>query len=164
MNKKKFNRILAIIGLMFAGVIGCYAQHGVVVASGSNQNGTMTFAIGQVYTPETESEEYTVATGTLSAVAIEVSVATAIEETEFIELNVAVRPNPVVNTLSLTLATDDLSGYGVKMFDLSGHMVGSAQIDTQETQIDVSGLAKGTYIVAISRNGKEMKTFKVIKK
>lgn len=164
MNKKKFNRILAIIGLMIAGAIGCYAQQGVVVASGSNENGTLTFAIGQVYTPVAESEEYTVASGTIGAVIVEVSVATAIEETEFIDLSVAVRPNPVVNMLSLTLATDDLNGYGAKLFDLSGHMVASAQIDAQETQIDVSGLARGTYIVAISRNGKEMKTFKVIKK
>lgn len=167
MKKMKFNRILAIVGLLFVGAVGCFAQHAVVVGGGSvgNEKGSMTYTIGQVVSTVASTKDYSLVSVPLSgAIQIEVSVATAIEETEFIDLNVAVHPNPVVNMLTLSLATDDLSGFDAKVFDLSGHTVASVQVVSQDTQIDVSDLAKGTYIVAVSRNGKEMKTFKIIKK
>jgi len=68
-------------------------------------------------------------------------------------------PNPVKNILNLTYE-EDMSDAVV--FNLLGQQVLSTKINATESQIDMSGLLSGTYLVKVHA-GEQVKTLKVVK-
>lgn len=68
-------------------------------------------------------------------------------------------PNPVKNILNLTYE-EDMSDAVV--FNILGQQVLSKKINATESQIDMSGLLNGTYLVKVHA-GEQVKTLKVIK-
>lgn len=69
-------------------------------------------------------------------------------------------PNPVKDVLNI-VDTKEISS--VAVFDLSGKQVFSQNVNNKQTQINVSNLPTGIYIVKANVNG-EVKTFKIVKK
>lgn len=68
-------------------------------------------------------------------------------------------PNPVTNVLNLSY-TDNISN--VSVYNLLGQEVLAKSINATEGQIDMSPLARGTYLVKVASNN-EVKTVKVIR-
>ncbi|MGV3696814.1 T9SS type A sorting domain-containing protein [Flavobacterium sp.] len=77
----------------------------------------------------------------------------------FDNANFAYHPNPVKNTLNLSY-NKEISN--VEIFNLLGQKVNSTLVNANEAQIDMSGLAKGAYMVKVTSDN-QMKTIKVIK-
>lgn len=69
-------------------------------------------------------------------------------------------PNPVKDILNI-VDTKEISS--VAVFDLSGRQIFSQNVNNKQTQINVSNLPTGIYIVKATVNG-EVKTFKIVKK
>lgn len=69
-------------------------------------------------------------------------------------------PNPVKDVLNISDAKTISS---IAVFDLSGKQVYTQNVNSKQTQINVSNLATGIYIVKANVNG-EVKTFKIVKK
>jgi len=66
-------------------------------------------------------------------------------------------PNPAVNTITLSHA-QALEGASVKILNAAGKTVSVSNLQTGATQttVDVSKLAKGTYIVSVENNGQKV--------
>jgi beta-glucanase (GH16 family) len=66
-------------------------------------------------------------------------------------VNFEIYPNPVKDMLNI-LSDEDVSEGLVKIYDMTGRMVLSTQLDSNH--LDVSGLTSGVYTLVFSKNGK----------
>jgi hypothetical protein len=128
-------------------------------ASGSG--GSASYSVGQV--------TYKTHTGTNSSVAegvqqpFEISVVTAIEDAEGINLSVSAYPNPANDYLILEVVNFLISPFTFHLFDINGKLLQSGEIISTQTSISMNTLAPATYFVKVMQEGKEVKTFKIIK-
>jgi extracellular elastinolytic metalloproteinase len=98
-----------------------------------------------------------------SCYTLRVSTGTAsLTENDLITLKgVNVFPNPV--SKSITVSVQDLQGLAdIRLFDMFGRMVVQKRSNQSATQIDLSALTAGVYMVKVKNDGKES-NFKIIK-
>ena len=68
-------------------------------------------------------------------------------------LNFEMYPNPVSDALNIQLPTDTEKAE-VGVFDISGRLVSSKTISSNDTSIDVQKFSKGIYIIRVATNNK----------
>lgn len=83
----------------------------------------------------------------------------SLKTTSFDNASFKVYPNPVKNTLYLSYV-ENMSD--VAVFNLLGQQVLSKKINATESQVDMSALAGGTYLVKVNV-GNQVKTLKIVK-
>ncbi|MBC8644413.1 T9SS type A sorting domain-containing protein [Flavobacterium lindanitolerans] len=83
----------------------------------------------------------------------------SLKTTSFDNMSFKVYPNPVKDRLHLSY-TENMSD--VAIFNLLGQQVLSKKINATESQIDMSTLAGGTYLVKVNV-GNQVKTLKIVK-
>lgn len=86
------------------------------------------------------------------------------EDDESLAVELSVYPNPAVDHLTLTVATDEFFDMECLLFDIEGKCLNSSKIVSSETFLDMHNLSSATYFVRVNEGGKEIKTFKVEKK
>jgi extracellular elastinolytic metalloproteinase len=93
---------------------------------------------------------------------LRISTGASLTENELITLKgVQVFPNPVSE--SVTISVQDLQGLAdIRLFDIYGRMVVQKRSNQSATQIDLSALTAGVYMVKVKNDGKES-NFKIIK-
>jgi hypothetical protein len=129
-------------------------------ASGSG--GSVSFTAGQV--------TYNTYSGTTGSVAqgvqqpYEISVVTAVENTESITLGYKVYPNPTSGVLILTAKLSDTGNSRFRLYDLNGILLQDMLIESDLTEIDVQFLSPGIYFLSVIQDNQEVKVFKIIKK
>lgn len=147
-----------------------------ITATGSQLSATPDFASyqwflnGEAITGATEpnytatvSGLYTVQTVTADG-CVSTSEGVTVEVTNTLEallLNeIKVSPNPFQEALQLTLATDQAGDYAWRLNSLEGRQVRQGVISlsggSTTTQLDLSGLPAGPYLLIVSRNGQEL--------
>lgn len=84
--------------------------------------------------------------------------ALSVNENEFSQ-HFKMYPNPVTSILNISF-TEMISK--IEMHNMLGQMVQSQSVQANESRIDMSSLAIGTYLVRVTI-GADVKTFKVIK-
>ena len=92
----------------------------------------------------------------------EISITTGIEVTN-INLQLSVYPNPTTDFLTLSVKDTELSDLNYQLYNLSGKLILQDQLRDQNTQIDMRNLSSATYLVKVSDNTKNLKTFKIIR-
>ncbi len=136
-----------------------------ISASGGNATGTggtVSYTIGQV--------AYTTNSGTTGTVTqgvqlpFEISVVTGTEELSDITLEFQVYPNPATGFVTLKVKGYSIDNLSYKLYDITGKLFQSKKVEGSETQIPMGDVMPGTYILKITDNNKEAKTFKIIKK
>jgi opacity protein-like surface antigen len=165
MRKKKLK--LGAILLLVLGLSNLNAQE-VIPATGGNASGsggTASYSVGQVV--------YTTSSGTNGSVAngvqqpFEISVVSGLPDTEGINLTLSAFPNPATDFLLLTVEGESDYQYTAMLYDITGKMVSSEKITTQETKIDLRQQLPATYFLKIVQplhaTSQEIKTFKIIK-
>lgn len=80
------------------------------------------------------------------------------------DISLSVYPNPTIGMLSLVVETADLQGFEFSLMDISGQVIDFDGIFSTETVIDMSSQPPATYLLRITRNKKDVKTFKIVKK
>ena len=134
-----------------------------IPATGGNATGTggtASYTIGQVV--------YTTEIGTSGSVAqgvqlpFEISVVSGIE-TKGIDLKINAYPNPATDILTLKVEDYNKEKLEYRLIDMSGKVLEIKIIVDNNTQISVGNLLPATYFLNVSDNGKEVKTFKIIK-
>ena len=82
-------------------------------------------------------------------IAVEFVEETGIEE---IDLNAAVAlyPNPATSQIQIQVADSRFLGAEMQIFDVYGKLISNATIESLSTQVDVSQLANGMYMVRIN--------------
>ena len=152
--------IFLIITLLSSGII--LAQES-VNTSGSNASGTggaVSYTVGQVAYTSSSGSNGSVSAGVQQAFTI--TATTGVDETNF-NLDVSVYPNPTTDLLVLSIneLTED---YSYQVIDLAGKRLTNGQLRNNQTQLDFSSYASGSYYVNIITNqNKQIKTFQVIK-
>jgi hypothetical protein len=157
--KVKFSAIVLLSSLL----TGLHAQEALPVTGGdaSGSGGVASYTVGQVV--------YLTHTGTGGSEAqgvqqpFEISIISGIEEGKSITLQYLVYPNPVTEMLTLKIRGELRTDYVVSIYDMNGIRLVHIKINSIETSIDMKNLVPATYILKMTDNNKEVKTFKIIK-
>lgn len=127
-------------------------------ASGSG--GSVAYSVGQVV--------YSTQTGTTGSIIqgvqqpYEISVVLGLEDHQ-ISLNMQAYPNPTTDFLTLNIGDNDVSNLSFQLFDLTGKLIESKKITNTIETIRMENLSSAIYFLKVSKNQKEVKTFKLIK-
>jgi len=154
---------LSAVLLLGLGLTGLQAQTSVNATGGdaSGSGGSVSYSVGQVV--------YTTNTGTTGSVVqgvqqpYEISVVTAIEEANDINLSVTTYPNPTTDYLQLKVESEKLKDLSYQLYNMNGKLLQSEEITGNQTSIVMSNLVPATYFVKVVQGNKEVKTFKIIK-
>ncbi|MCX6190252.1 MAG: T9SS type A sorting domain-containing protein [Bacteroidetes bacterium] len=135
---KLFTLFLLILGLS-----GLQAQQALPTTGGNAQGtgGSASYSVGQVV--------YTTNTGTNG------SVAQGVTFTAY--------PNPTTDYLILRIEEYNNPDLSYQLFDINGKILDTHKITIGETTIAMSNFVAGTYILKITNNNQEVKSFKIIK-
>jgi len=161
-NKKTKLTALLLLGIGFNQM---YAQQATTASGGdaSGSGGSVAYSVGQiVYTTNTKT------TGSVTQGVqqpYEISITTGLLETG-VNLNLTAYPNPTTSYLMLQIdASAALSNQSMsyQLYDISGKLLESNTIVASSTTIKMEQIPTGTYLLKVTQNNKEVKTFKIIK-
>jgi hypothetical protein len=160
---KQKSKFIIIIAAFSFNIFALRGQE-TIATSGADvtgSGGSVSYTIGQV--------AFSILSGTNGSVfqgvqqPYEISVVTAVENTEGITLDCIVYPNPTRNTIKLSVRSPDFDNMCYRLFDLSGILIQEMKVEGEETVISMNDLVPSVYILRVIRNKKELKTFKIIK-
>ena len=153
---------LSFLAFLLSFSVQAQTSHQVLSATGgdaSGSGGTVAYSVGQI--------AYTTSTGTTGSVAQGVEQAyeiysVGIKETT-LNISLSVFPNPTSDFLTLKVQDYNNEALSYNLLDEQGKLVLNEQITTQDTQIAMSTLARGSYFINIVQANKKIQTFKIIK-
>jgi hypothetical protein len=128
----------------------------------SGSSGTVSFSVGQLF--------YSTFIGTNGSAAqgvqqpYEISVVTAIRNTEDINLKCLVYPNPTAGLTKLVFEYPDFENLSYRLFDINGVLLQEKKVESRETEISLQNLSSSVYFLKVLRNNLEVKVFKIVKK
>lgn len=148
--------------------LDCYgttiqAQTAIPAAGGNatGSGGTVNYSIGQITYQTFEGINGTIAQGVQQP--YEISVATAIENTEGIILEYKVYPNPAHGLIKLIINPFDDESFRYCLFDINGILLQDKKVISGETEISVESLNPAVYFLKVLEDNKEVKVFKIVK-
>jgi hypothetical protein len=153
--KKLTILVLAMLSLQLA-----KAQEA-VLSSGDfqkNNSGSISYSIGETVTETVSGNGTTLTQGMQQPI---LSVTTLTENIAF-KIDISAFPNPASDYL--ILKSKDFKGLTVALYDVSGKVLINRNLEKEETQIDFRHYAASTYILKITQNNQEIKSFTIIKK
>jgi hypothetical protein len=155
----KITTIFALISSsFFLNGPGVYAQSGAVSAGGvaSGADGSVSYSIGQV--------NYSTASHVSGAVNQGLQQSFEIKDLSGAAEAIWIYPNPTaVGFVTLKIASGEPMNFSYSFFDLLGKHLLTEKVEIPESTISLAHLPAGTYLVKVFYNGKERKTFKIIK-
>lgn len=126
----------------------------------SESTGSITSSIGQTFFETSSSSVGNISTGVQHSYDITETLGSDITE---INLNLKIYPIPTQDVLHLKIGFNDHKKYRYDLFDGSGKILTSRSINEFETAITMSSYPAAIYYLKISKDGKVVKTFKVLK-
>ena len=140
--------------------VNLYSQSNTVSAGGDadGDNGSISYSIGQVVYTSAQGSNGNVNQGVQQP--YDVGVVTGIEEAG---INLSVFPNPTSGLLTLTVADEDASLLSYQLFDASGRLVDSKNKLNSTNTISLDGYATGVYTLSVSRENKQVKSFRLVR-
>jgi hypothetical protein len=160
---KSITIVVFMYFLLVFGIISIKAQNGTVSSGGiaTGAGGSVSYSVGQLV--------YTTNTGINGSLAqgvqqpYEISVFTAIEESENISLQFSVCPNPASDYLLLKIENNKTQDLIYYLFDINGELLIHKKITETKSRIDLQNFASSVYFLKIFDKKKEIKVFKIIK-
>jgi hypothetical protein len=154
---------LCFLLLNFFCIAVLQSQSAISTAGGnaSGTGGSASFTVGQIL--------YTTNTGTSGSVAqgvqqpYELSVITAIKNTQDIYLECSVYPNPTRGIVKLITKSDDFEDLRFQLYDQAGMLLQNKKVESEETEISLDSFLPAVYFLKVLSAGKLIKTFKIIK-
>ena len=139
-------------------------QETIAVSGGTSTGagGGATYTVGQVV-----YHQFTGTTGFIIQGVqqpYEISIVTAIENTEDITLECLVYPNPTAGSIKLVIGSIEDDNLRFRLHDMNGILIQDNEIEEMETVIIMDNLHSGIYFLKIIKNNLEVKIFKIIKK
>lgn len=135
-----------------------------ILATGSNatgSNGSASYSVGQIdYSNKGTNNQ--IMEGVQQAYEI-----TTLSTTETVgtdQKEILLYPNPFKDFIFLDFTTNDYRNSDYQLFDSSGKLVKKDKIKESKSEFNFSDLPSAMYIIRINQNGKNIKTFKIIKK
>lgn len=154
--------ILFVASLFF--MTKSYSQESVVVTGGkaTGSDGVSSYSVGQIANISLQGSGGSVQEGVQQPYEI---ATLGIDEFKEINLVITAYPNPAIDILNLVVSNDQYDDLSFTLFDINGKIVtNTSKMISSETNVSMQGLTKGVYFLAVNRNSKAIKTFKIIKK
>lgn len=149
--------------LIFCTALQANAQQA-VLAAGSNatgSNGSASYSIGQIaYTSKGTNNQ--IMEGVQQA--YEIITLSTTETSGSDKKDILLYPNPFKDFIFLDFTTNDYRNSEYQLFDSSGKLLKEDKIKESKSEFNFSALPSAMYIIRINQNGKNIKTFKIIKK
>ncbi len=160
MKKINFFSLLVICSFV---ILQLKAQESVNTAGGeaNGSGGSVSYSVGQVVYTSNDGATGSVSQGVQQT--YEITEVSSVQEATGINLTASAYPNPTTDYLLLNVEAREIFEYTAKLFDINGSMVGSEEISTRETKIDMRKLKQGLYLLKVIQDDKEIKIFKIIK-
>ena len=155
-------KILILFCVLMTG-IGAFAQSAVIVSGGevSGNSGNLTYSIGQTF--------YSANVGTSGQInegvqqPYEIYDVTDVQSAIYDVISLSAFPNPTSDYLTLHIESDDIEGFDCAMYDISGKEILQKRITSSETSLDMNSLSSAIYFVRVTKQNREVKTFKIVK-
>jgi len=157
----KINRIVYMLCLTALGA-SLKAQEATPASGGEadGSGGTVSYSVGQVVYSSSSGANGSVAEGVQLPYEIRV---VAGMDAEHINLKCTTYPNPASDHLYLSIENFDEAGLEYWLIGPAGNVVDIQKIKDTPTLISLIKLSPSTYFLKITKGGKELKTFKIIK-
>jgi hypothetical protein len=158
-------RIVAMLITMLSVLSVTQGQNEVSTAGGdgTGTGGTTAFTIGQVAYTNVHDEDGTINLGVQQP---NLFLTVGVEETQ-ITFNASVFPNPASDQASLLLDGKDFASWGegltYRLYDMDGKLLEQKPIESVITSIPMHHLSGELYVLQITRNNVEIKSFKIFK-
>lgn len=96
--------------------------------------------------------------------AYEITTLSTAETADSGKKEIVLYPNPFKDFVFLDFAANDYRNSEYQLYDSSGKLVQTAPVKESKSELNFSALPSAMYIIRINQNGKNIKTFKIIKK
>jgi hypothetical protein len=163
MRVKTSNRFVPLCGLLFMFTSSLIFGQDVISSSGdfhSTSSNSISWTIG-----EPVIDTWT-AGGTVITQGFQQPILDIVSVYEYPHMDFLINafPNPTSDFLNLEITNGDFEKMSFHLFDITGKLIESKEITSQQTEILFASLPAAMYYLRIMHNNKEVKTFKIIKK
>jgi len=163
MNQLKHLKIsfIAIVCCILAGygTINAQEVNSAAGNSHSNTKGSISYTIGETVI-ETFTGENNILTQGFQQSNI---VVTAIDELPGLKYEISVYPNPTTGVVKLRIGKESVSGMQYILYDMNGKLLMKNMLEGIETEVPFGDLSPAEYILEVSDQDKELKSFRIIK-
>lgn len=121
-------------------------------------NFTLNYVLGETMNTFIETGDVCIAQGVLQIIVNDLTVINSLEPQAIMK----VYPNPTVDNLVVNF-TGNTQLLSYQLFNTEGALLSNGNFKGNSSNIDVTNLSKGNYILSILENDKLYKTFKIIK-
>lgn len=159
----KNNKLKISIVLFFSlNMLKICAQQAIVTSGGNaiGTSGKISYSIGQVDFKSQVGSTGNRSEGVQQAFEI---FTLAGEEFTNITIEAIVYPNPTGSNITLKIANVDLKNLKFQLSDAQGKIINEAEIDSENTILELEPYPTSIYFLKIESNNKVLKTFKIIK-
>lgn len=135
-----------------------------ITSSGNNASGSggsVSYTIGQIVFNTFSGIKGSIAQGVQQP--YEISIITAVENTEDISLVCIVYPNPTRSIIKLSIESYDFENISYRLFNINGLIIQDRKVESKETEISMNNFIPSVYFLKVMKGKKEIKTFKIIK-
>ena len=154
---------LTLVAVFFLGTSQLMYSQNALVASGGDatgSGGSSSYSIGQVVYSTYSNENGSVSEGVQHPIEL-VTLTNA--ELKSVSLSAVLYPNPAQNYIVLSITDKRLTALRYGLYDIQGKQVGQGIIDQPKIQIGLQHLESAVYLLKVTTNQTELKTFKIIK-
>jgi len=136
-----------------------------IPATGGNatgNGGSVSYTVGQIIYNTISGTNGSVTQGVQQP--YEISVITAIRNTEEINLECSVYPNPTKGLTKLVFKLPDYENMRFRLYDINGVLISDKKVESRETEISLENLSSSVYFLKVFKNNIEVKVFKIVKR
>jgi hypothetical protein len=161
---KQQRKILSIFFLLGFCIAMVQGQQTIPATGGnaSGSGGSVSYTVGQILSSSISGSNGTVVQGVQQP--YEISVVTAVRNTEEISLKCSVYPNPTSGLTKLVLESPDFENIRFRLYDINGILLQDEKVESRETEISLENFSSSVYFLKVLRDNLEVKVFKIVKK
>ena len=139
------------------------AQESTHTAGGtaSGSGGKVTYSIGQAMFNVNTGTSGSVSEGVQQAYGL--NLVTSINEQGIETFTLLVFPNPTVDQVKLQLPDQPLDKMRFELYDIKGELLQKGQITSSLTELSLTNISSGVYLLKVIKQNLVLKTLKVIK-
>ncbi len=159
---KPYSIIFHVLFLFILTGYGKIIAQEVVSSAGdshSKANGSISYTIGEPVV-ETFTGENNILTQGFQQTNLVVS---AIKELPGLDFEITASPNPASEIVKLKICKESIAGMQYTLYDMNGNLLLKNRLEGAETEIPFNDLAPAEYILIVSDEDKELKSFKIVK-
>ena len=153
---------IVLLLMLFASSLMLFGQEVVTTSGGegSGSGGSVSYTVGQVTNKLLNNENHSVVEGVQQP--YEISTETGVELAD-ISVSMKTFPNPAKDILTLQINDFNIANLQYKLYRMDGKLIKSGQVKGIETNINMSKVTAAVYFLSVNKDGKTIKTFKIVK-